>query len=183
MLKKFTLILSLTLFGCTLSTDQHQAVKGFESEKYLGTWYEIARLDNSFEKGLNRVTATYSKREDNGIRVINRGYEPIKKKWAEVEGKAYFIENQDTGKLKVSFFGPFYGPYTIVALDKLYYNYAMVTSGNNYLWILSRTPQLPYPIKQELVAQAKELGFDTDKLVYVVQDAPIIEYKAGPHVN
>ena len=90
----------------------------------------------------------------------------------------------DFEKLKVSFFGPFYGAYNIIALDKPYYNYVMICGPNkSYLWILARTPQLTYPIKQHLIAQAKELGFDTDKLIYVKQSSEVIEYKAGPHVN
>jgi len=163
-------LLLLLLTACTGTPEGVKVVTGFEAEKYLGTWYEIARLDHSFERGLEKVTATYSMREDGGIKVVNRGFNTKKKKWDEAVGKAYFTDGKDVGKLKVSFFGPFYGGYNIIELDKPYYNYAMVSGPNkSYLWILSRTPQLPYPIKQHLVARAKEMGFDTDKLVFVKQ--------------
>ncbi|MEZ0317337.1 MAG: lipocalin family protein [Methylophilaceae bacterium] len=169
--------------------DDVQVVKSVDANQYLGTWYEIARLDHSFESGLDKVTATYSLREDGGIKVINKGFDTKKNEWKQAEGKAYFVDppNADktnTGKLKVSFFGPFYGAYNIIELDKPYYNYVMVCGPNkSYFWILSRTPQLAYPIKQDLIAKAKELGFATDKLIYVNQSIEVINYKAGPHVE
>jgi apolipoprotein D and lipocalin family protein len=167
---RLLLTLSFLLSACTGSPDGIKVVTGFEADQYLGTWYEIARLDHSFERGLEKVTATYSKREDGGIKVINRGYDPKKQAWKEAEGKAYFVETPDIGKLKVSFFGPFYGGYNIIELDKPYYNYAMVAGPDrSYLWILSRTPQLPYPIKAQLISKAKEMGFDTSELIYVAQ--------------
>jgi apolipoprotein D and lipocalin family protein len=125
MAQRLLLVLTLFLSACTGTPDGVKVVTGFEADKYLGTWYEIARLDHSFERGLEKVTATYSKREDGGIKVINRGYNPVKQEWKEAEGKAYFVETPDIGKLKVSFFGPFYGGYNIIELDKSYYNYAM----------------------------------------------------------
>lgn len=165
---------------------QQAIVRSFDSNQYLGTWYEIARLDNRFEKGLEQVTAQYSLQEDGTIKVVNRGYDPEKKKWNEAVGKAKFVDpaNQDgsrTGRLKVSFFGPFYGDYNILEVDKPYYNYAMVSSGQDYLWILSRTPQLTYPIKQHLIAKAKELGFATEQLLFIRQ-ANQVEYESGRHV-
>lgn len=165
---------------------QQAIVRSFDSNQYLGTWYEIARLDNRFEEGLEQVTAQYSLQEDGTIKVVNRGYDPEKKKWNEAVGKAKFVDpaNQDgsrTGRLKVSFFGPFYGDYNILEVDKPYYNYAMVSSGQDYLWILSRTPQLTYPIKQHLIAKAKELGFATEQLLFIRQ-ANQVEYESGRHV-
>ncbi len=163
-------------------------VNSLDANQYLGTWYEIARLDHSFERGLDNVTATYALREDGGIKVINKGFNIDTKEWKEVTGKAYFEESPHTdgthsGKLKVSFFGPFYAAYNIIALDKVYYNYAMICGPNrDYFWILSRTPQLPYPIKQHLIAQAKELGFPTDKLIYVNQSPNLPSYEAGGHI-
>lgn len=184
-LKKYNaiLLLLLLLCACVSSSQKYTVVDGFDVDQYLGTWYEIARLNHSFEAGLEQVSATYSKRDDGGIKVINRGYDPIKKKWEEAEGKAYFTDKPTIGRLKVSFFGPFYGSYQIIVLDRVHYNYAMVTGGPDYLWILSRTPQLTYPIKQELMAQAKALGFETDKLIHVNQVPDTREFKAGPHVN
>jgi apolipoprotein D and lipocalin family protein len=156
----------LVLLACTGDDAKYKAITGFEADKYLGTWYEIARLDHSFERGLDKVSATYSLREDGGLKVVNRGFELKDQKWTEAIGKAYFVETPDIGRLKVSFFGPFYGAYTIIALDKPSYNYALVTGGKDYLWILSRTPQMDSEIKQKLISQAKALGFATDKLIY-----------------
>lgn len=186
-MKRIILLLILTLNACTGEMPANmQTVDGVDAQQYLGTWYEIARLDHSFERDLEQVTATYSLREDGGIKVVNRGYNVNKKAWSEAEGKAYFTAPANAngtynGQLKVSFFGPFYGPYHIIALDKTLYNYAMVTSGKDYLWILSRTPQLTYPIKQELMAQAKALGYPTENLIFVKQ-ANQVEYESGRHV-
>ncbi len=183
----FILLLSSSLLSCNDQQDDLPVVDNVDANQYLGTWYEIARLDHRFERGLQNVTANYVKKEDGTIKVINRGYHAKDNEWNEAEGKARFVDaaNPDgtfKGKLEVSFFGPFYAPYNIIELDKPYYNYAMVTSGKNYLWILSRTPQLAYPIKQHLIAKAKELGFATDELIYVPQTIEIIDFKAGPHV-
>ncbi|HOY69734.1 MAG TPA: lipocalin family protein [Methylotenera sp.] len=186
-MKRFILLLTFALSACAGEmTANIQTVDGVDANQYLGTWYEIARLDNRFERDLEQVTATYSLREDGGIKVINRGFNTQKNDWSEAEGKAYFTQpiNKDgtyKGQLKVSFFGPFYGPYNIIALDKIHYNYALVTSGKEYLWILSRTPQLTYPIKQELMAQAKALGYPTENLIFVKQ-ANQVEYESGRHV-
>ncbi len=178
----------LLLSSCMGVPKGIKTIDSFDANQYLGTWYEIARLDHSFERNLDKVTATYSLRDDGGIRVINRGYNSKSKEWKEAEGKAYFVDpaNADgthTGKLKVSFFGPFYGAYNIIELDKPYYNYVMLCGPDkSYFWILSRTPQLTYPIKQHLIAQAKEMGFETDKLIYPDQSWEMIDYSAGRHV-
>ncbi len=180
---------ALLLTACMGVPDKVKVVDSVDARQYLGTWYEIARLDHSFERNLDYVTANYSLREDGGIKVINRGFNSKTKTWQEAEGKAYFVDpanadKSNTGKLKVSFFGPFYGAYNIMVLDKPYYNYVMVCGPDkSYLWILSRTPQLTYPIKQHLIAQAQELGFTTEKLIHVKQSSEVIQYKAGPHVN
>lgn len=182
----FTLLL---LSACTGVPEGVTTIKSFDANQYLGTWYEIARLDHSFEKDLQKVTATYSLREDGGIKVVNKGYNPKTDKWTEAEGKAYFIEaaNADktnTGRLKVSFFGPFYGAYNIIQLGLPYYNYVMLCGPDkSYFWILSRTPQLAYPIKQELVSKAKALGFATDNLIYVEQSYVPTDYEAGRHMR
>lgn len=185
------LLLACLLAGCFGNRPDKPSppvVSRLDAAQYLGTWYEIARLDHSFERGLEQVSAQYSRNADGTIRVINRGYNPEKQKWQEAEGKAYFVDpaNPDgtyTGKLRVSFFGPFYGDYQVIVLDQTYYNYALVTGGANYLWILSRTPQLTYPIKQELMAKAKAMGFATEALIHVNQTPDTREFKAGPHVN
>jgi len=184
--KLLLIVMCFSLFACDEQEDI-KVVDNIDANQYLGTWYEIARLDHRFERGLQNVTANYVKKQDGTIKVINRGFNAKDNEWNEAEGKARFIDEANNdgtfrGKLEVSFFGPFYAPYNIIELDKPYYNYAMVTSGKDYLWILSRTPQLAYPIKQHLIAKAKELGFATDELIYVPQTTEIIHYKAGPHV-
>lgn len=147
-------------------------VQNVDATQYLGTWYEIARFENSFEKGLAQVTANYSLNDDGTIKVVNRGFNVKDSKWKEAIGKAKFVDaaNADgsrTGRLKVSFFGPFYGAYNIIELDKTSYKYVLVSSGSEYLWILSRMPQLAAPTQEALLAKAKKLGFETEKLVYV----------------
>lgn len=186
MQKYFLTVLSVVLTACSQLPERAKIVQSMDANQYLGTWYEIARLDNRFERGLEQVTAQYSKNADGTLKVINRGFNIDKKVWKVATGKAYFVDpaNRDgtnTGKLKVSFFGPFYGGYNIIALDKPYYNYAMVASGNDYLWILARTPQLAYPIKQHLISQAKEAGFATNELIFVKQNNQV-EFEAGRHV-
>jgi apolipoprotein D and lipocalin family protein len=155
------------LSGCLGIPDNATAVRNFELQRYLGTWYEIARLDHRFERGLSHVRAEYSKRDDGGVRVINSGYNQEDAEWESAEGKAYFVDSPDVGRLKVSFFGPFYGAYNIVALDEERYSYSMVISSNlSYLWILAREPTLDSNVLTELVARASELGFNTDELIY-----------------
>ena len=161
------LILLAGLSGCTGMPDGVSPVQNFELNRYLGTWYEIARLDHSFERGLERVTAEYSMREDGGVRVVNKGYSPETGKWSEIEGKAYFVGDRDVGHLKVSFFGPIYASYVVFELDNEY-SYAFV-SGNStsYLWLLARTPDVSEDVRARLRKRASELGFDTDKLIFV----------------
>lgn len=162
------LIFMMALAGCTSVPEGVKPVENFEAERYLGTWYEIARFDHSFERGLSKITANYTKREDGGIRVLNRGYNEEEGEWSEAEGKAYFVEDAQTGHLKVSFFGPFYASYVVAALDKEDYSYSLVTGPDRtYLWILSRTPTLPQAVLDQLIARAKSLGFDTSKLIWV----------------
>ncbi|WP_017347402.1 lipocalin family protein [Pantoea sp. A4] len=144
-------------------------IEGFDSQRYLGQWYEIARLDHSFESGLEQVTATYSPREDGGIKVVNRGYNPNKQRWQESVGKAYFTGSHSRAALKVSFFGPFYGGYNVIALDKDYQHALICGPNRHYLWILSRTPKLDEAVKQKLVAQAQAAGFPVNELVWVKQ--------------
>ena len=167
-MRKFYWLSVLLLGGCVGAPEHIQPVDGFELNKYLGTWYEIARLDHSFERGLEQVTANYSLRDDGGVKVINKGFNTIKSKWKQAEGKAYFVGEPYIGQLKVSFFGPFYGGYNIIELDKTNYQYSLVCGPNlSYLWILARDPQLDKAIVDKLVAKAKSLGFATDKLIYV----------------
>lgn len=169
-MKKFILALAFVLTGCVSVPEGIKPVDQFEVERYLGTWYEIARLDHSFERGLSRVSATYQLREDGGISVLNRGYSATEGAWQSVEGKAYFVEKPDLGYLKVSFFGPFYGAYVVFALDRDNYQYSLVSGPNrSYLWLLARNPTMDQKLKDDLVAKAKALGFETDRLIFVDQ--------------
>ena len=162
-----TLLLFL-LSGCVGIPEDVTPVENFHLENYLGKWYEIARLDHSFERGLTRVTAEYSMLDDGGVRVVNRGYSPENDSWKEAEGKAYFVNEPDIGYLKVSFFGPFYGAYVVFELDHEDYQYSLVSGPDkSYLWILARTPEMEKSTKDRLVAKAAALGFDTDKLIHV----------------
>lgn len=166
-MKRILIVLVLFLAGCTGIPAKVQPVDNFYLAKYLGKWHEIARLDNSFERGLTQVTAEYSLRDRGGVRVVNRGYSVKKHSWKEAEGKAYFVRGSDQGYLKVSFFGPFYGSYIVFELDRESYQYALVCGPNkSYLWILSRTPELEKGTKDILIAKAAELGFDTSKLLF-----------------
>lgn len=173
-MKKLTFILSMLLtvllIGCVKKPENVTPVTNFEASKYLGKWYEIARLDHSFERGLSNVTAQYNARDDGGINVLNRGYNAEKNKWEDAEGKAYFVESPDIGYLKVSFFGPMYGAYIVFDLDPQY-QYSLVSGPDkSYLWILSRTPNMDEAIKKRLVDKAQALGYDTSKLIYVAHD-------------
>jgi apolipoprotein D and lipocalin family protein len=168
LIKKLFTILLMILPGCVGIPNGISTVADFDINRYLGKWYEIARLDHPFERGLENVSADYSLRSDGGVKVINRGYNPEEKEWKQAEGKAYFVGESNVGQLKVSFFGPFYGGYNIIALDKTGYSYSMVCGPDrSYLWILSRTPEMDALPLSELVSQAKGLGFGTDTLIYV----------------
>lgn len=160
-------LLAALLGGCATAPKGLVPVTGFELPRYLGTWHEIARLDHSFERGLTNVTAVYSMREDGGVKVVNRGYKTATGEWKEAAGRAYFTGAQSVGQLKVSFFRPFYGGYNIVELDRDGYNYALVAGpSTKYLWILARTPELAPAIVKRLAARARELGYNTDDLIF-----------------
>lgn len=169
-MKKILPLLFL-FFGCVKIPEGIKPIENFELDKYLGKWYEIARLDHPFEGGLTDVSAEYKLGKTGELLVINKGYNKEKQKWQEVKGKAYFVNNiKERGFLKVSFFGPFYGSYIIIELDKENYQYALVCGPNrNYLWILSREKQLPDEIKNKLISKARSLGFKTEKLIWVEQ--------------
>ena len=168
MIKRLLLFIPILISACVNIPENVLPVTGFDIDRYLGTWYEIARLDHSFERGLERVTAAYSLREDGGIKVVNRGFDPQGKRWKESVGKAYFVDDSDIGRLKVSFWGPFYAGYNIIDLDKKDYSYALVCGPKrSYLWVLAREPRMEESLKSELIKKAKALGFETDKLIFV----------------
>jgi apolipoprotein D and lipocalin family protein len=161
-------------FGCSvpkeMNTESIPAVRSFDLQRYLGTWYEVARLPHSFENGLDKVTATYSLRENNMVEVINKGFNTAKGEWKEAKGKARFKNEIPGALLEVSFFWIFYADYKIIELDTINYSYAMITSGSKeYLWILSRTPQLDNAVYDSLLRKATNWGFNLSALYKLSQ--------------
>ncbi len=174
-MKKLLLLISvLVLSGCLGMPRNVEPVKDFQLERYLGKWYEIARLDHSFERGLTQVTAEYSLKADGGVKVINRGYSADTQQWKEAEGKAYFVNGDGEAYLKVSFFGPFYGSYVVFGLDQQDYQYAFISGPDtDYLWLLARTPTVSPEVIKQFVEMASARGFDTNSLIYVEQKAEV----------
>ena len=144
-------------------------VTPFDTMRYLGRWYEIARLDFSFEKNLNNTTAHYSLNKDNSIKVVNQGWNYVKEEWEIAEGKAK-LRKKNTGALKVSFWGPFYDEYNVVEITNDY-KYALVFGRNtDYMWILSREKTMNQDLLNKLLEKITNMGFDKSKLIYTVQD-------------
>ncbi len=165
------LILGISLGGCLGIPENMEPVQGFELDRYLGTWYEIARMDHSFERGLSNVSAQYSQREGGGVTVVNRGYDESKGSWNDAVGKAFFIGDSSVGQLKVSFFGPFYGAYNIVALDQETYQWSLVVGPDTeYLWVLARSTSLEKTMLDQILSMARSNGFNTDELIFVEHD-------------
>lgn len=159
--------LLMVLVSCKTIPEGVTAVAPFAKEKYLGKWYEIARLDFKYEKDLNNTTAEYSTNDDGTIKVLNRGYNVKKKEWEEATGKAKFVEDDKIAMLKVSFFGPFYSGYNVIAIDSDY-KYALVAGESlKYLWILSREKTIPNDIKDNYLKIANEIGYNTSDLLWV----------------
>jgi apolipoprotein D and lipocalin family protein len=170
-MKRILCLILLGMCGCAQIPKGVVPVTGFDVQRYLGTWYEIARLDHSFERGLINVSATYSLNDNGSLRVVNRGFDPKRNRWKQAEGRAYFVSRPDIGSLKVSFFWPFYGGYNILDLDEQNYSYVLLCGNSrSYLWILAREPQLSDAVTASLIQKAKNLDFDTDALIYVQQD-------------
>lgn len=166
------LALTATLFfsSCASIPKGAEPFGNFDADSYLGKWYEIARLDHRFERNLNNVTAEYSFNDNGTIRVLNSGYNYEDGKWESAEGKAKFRGDTTVAALKVSFFGPFYSGYNVIALDDNY-KYALVAGKNlKYLWILSRTTTIPEEIKNDFLETAERIGYDSTRLVWVEHD-------------
>lgn len=161
--------IAVNLASCVTIPKGAKAVQPFDKQKYLGTWYEIARMDFKFERGLEKVSATYSLIDENTIRVDNKGYSTKDQKWKESIGKAKLAGHTSEGRLKVSFFGPFYAGYNVIAIDPEY-RYALVAGNNlNYLWLLSRDKTMPQQVKDNYLGIARSLGYQTEKLVWTKQ--------------
>ena len=158
---------SIVFSACSTIPKGAVAVTPFNKEQYLGKWYEIARLDFKFERDMNNTTAEYSLNDDGTIRVSNQGYNYVKEEWKQAIGKAKFVGDDNVAKLKVSFFGPFYSGYNVIALDDDY-QYALVAGKNlKYLWILARQTTIPDDVRQRYLKIAEEIGYDTAALIWV----------------
>lgn len=170
-LMRYLSALGFVLLTSCLSVPEGIApVNNFELDRYLGRWYEIARLNHSFEQDLDAVTAEYSVREDGGIRVINSGLNISSGEIQQAEGRAYFVDDPTVGHLKVSFFGPFFGSYVIFELDQEDYQYAFIAGNTtDYLWLLSRSPRVSQKLLEKFKERATELGFDLQELILVTQ--------------
>ena len=161
-------IICLLLTGCLSVPDGVSPINNFELDRYLGRWYEVARLDHSFERDLEAVSAEYSTRDDGGITVINSGRNTDSGEIQQAEGRAYFVEGPSIGHLKVSFFGPFFGSYVIFEIDQEDYQYAFVAGNNtDYLWLLSRSPLVSDELLEQFKARAIALGYDLQELIVV----------------
>lgn len=148
-----------------MKTANHDTVKEVDLSRYMGMWYEIARYENRFEKDMTDVTAIYTLKPNGHIKVENSGSLNGKRK--NVTGHAKLPDPDEPGKLKVSFFLWFYSDYYILELDQKNYNYALVgSSSDKYLWILSRTQQLPHDVEEQLLHIAAQRGYDTKKLIF-----------------
>ena len=166
----WTLLAAAMLSGCLGVPASVEPVQGFDLNRYLGKWYEIARLDHSFEEGLDNVTAVYSLRDDGGVNVVNRGFLSKDDVYQQAQGRAYFVNDSDEGYLKVSFFRPFYASYVIFELDQDGYQYAFVSGPDtSFLWLLSRTPTVDQALVDHFIATSARLGFDTGKLIFPIQ--------------
>jgi len=155
--------------GCTGVPKGIEPVTGFDQQRYLGTWYEIARLDHSFEEGLSQVTAEYSLNNDGSIKVVNRGYNAEAGEWKEAEGRAVFVRDSNVGHLKVSFFGPFYASYVVFELDDQYTTAYITGYDRDYLWLMSRTPEVSDEVLEAFRARAEAEGFELGELIVVEQ--------------
>lgn len=153
--------------GCTGVPKGIEPVTGFDQQRYLGTWYEIARLDHSFEEGLSQVTAEYSLNNDGSIKVINRGYSAEAGEWKEAEGRAVFVGDSNVGHLKVSFFGPFYASYVVFELDDQYTTAYITGYDRDYLWLMSRTPEVSDEVLDAFKERAEAEGFELEELILV----------------
>jgi len=169
----YLLIVILVLFSCKTqkSMIDKTVVKELDIERYLGTWYEIARYDHSFESGLVGVTADYSMRKDGKIKVVNSGYKNnLDGKFSQAIGKAKIPNQEITSKLKVSFFWFFYADYFVLEIDNDYKWAVIGSSSDKYLWILSRTPKIKEELYYNLLKKISDRGYDVNKLIKVVQN-------------
>jgi apolipoprotein D and lipocalin family protein len=161
---------NVVLSGCAVDVPNGvKPVTGFDAKRYMGTWYELARIDHSFEKDLTQVSASYSLKDDGSVTVLNRGFDSVKQEWREAEGKARFLGSSDVAALKVSFFGPFYGGYNVVSLDEDYQTSLVIGCSMDYFWLLSRNRSIPEQQFNLLLQKAKTMGVDLSRVTKVPQ--------------
>jgi apolipoprotein D and lipocalin family protein len=165
----FSILAALALLaGCTDPPDGVEPVSPFDINRYQGVWYEIMRLDHSFERDLTNVTATYELRDDGTVGVLNRGFDRKQCRWKEADGSARFQGEKTIASLSVTFFWPFAGGYHVFALDQKNYQFALVAGpSHDYLWILARRPNLPDKIMNQMIGKAREHKFPVDNLILV----------------
>ena len=166
----FTTIALLTACATSSPPLGIAAVKPFELQRYQGQWYELARLDHIFERGLTDASARYQAQADGSVRVVNRGFDPAKGEWREVTGKALFTGAHTVGSLNVSFFGPFYGGYPVAGLGPGYRWGLVVGADRGYFWGFARGETPSATAKTAIVTRAKALGIGTDALIWVSQE-------------
>lgn len=172
------LILMGTMISCSSIPKNATPIDNFEVKKYMGLWYEIARIDFTFEKNMNNTTAQYDLDQKGFVNVLNSGYNYKKDKWSSASGKAKFRGDENIAALKVSFFGPFYSGYNVIALDSDY-KYALVAGKDlDLLWILSREKSIPEDVKQNYLKIARGIGYDTSRLIWVEHDR-----SDNPYIN
>tara|TARA_B100000676_G_C17924335_1_gene757253 strand:- start:465 stop:1064 length:600 start_codon:yes stop_codon:yes gene_type:complete len=163
----YLILLIPLISGCTSAPNTVTAVKEFDINRYKGIWYEIMRLDHSFERGLSNVTANYGLRKDGTISVLNRGFNRKECRWEEAKGSARFQGDKKVASLSVTFFWPFSGGYHVFELGEQY-NYALVAGPSlDYLWLLGRKPTLNKEVKDKLISKARISGFPVDNLILV----------------
>ena len=162
------LMAAIVLSGCVGKPEGVVPIRPFAIDRYLGEWFEIARLDHSFERGLTNVTATYTLRDDGSVGVLNRGFDRKTCQWKDADGRAVFQDTKDTASLSVTFFWPFAGGYHVFDLDQVGYGWALISGpSRDYLWILARRPDLPPEIRNRLVEKARSLDFPVNDLILV----------------
>ena len=158
---------TVLLAGCAVSPPggKFVPIRPFDAQRYMGTWYEMARIDHGFQKGLVNARADYTLQSDGTVKVVNQGYHPEKQEQKRIEGVAKFVGEPTVAALKVSFFGPFYGGYNVVALDEGYQTALVVGESADYFWLLTRNPDMPEAEVNQWLQKAQALGVDLGKVI------------------
>lgn len=166
-------VLASVLVACTGLPEGVAPVSDFDLARYAGTWYEVARLDHRFERGLIHVTAQYQVQKDGRVSVLNRGFDTAKGEWRSAQGVARFASDDELGYLEVSFFGPFYSTYVVFDMPRPYQLAYVAGYNKEFLWLLSRTPTVSAEVKQQFIERIDGLGFNANEIVWVEQDSAL----------